>query len=76
MTSMKTLESRALSAYLRIGEGVAIQPSEPVVDTVDGREYVVLYNTAELLAVYRVQNRGQLKRLKRWPSEITEAYGS
>jgi hypothetical protein len=39
-----------------------------------GKGYIALENeiTHELLALYRCMNRGELKRLKRWPSVITD----
>jgi hypothetical protein len=39
-----------------------------------GKGYVVLRATpeAEPLAVYRCMNRGELKRLKRWPAELIQ----
>jgi hypothetical protein len=38
-----------------------------------GKDYVALEteSTQELLALYRCMNRGELKRLKRWPAELT-----
>ena len=39
-----------------------------------GKEYVILEDGAsqKLVAVYRCMNRGELKRLKRWPAGLTE----
>ena len=39
-----------------------------------GKQYVALESetSAELLAVYRCMNRGELKRLKRWPVDLLE----
>ena len=38
-----------------------------------GKQYVALESesSSELLALYRCMNRGELKRLKRWPAELT-----
>ena len=37
----------------------------------DGKDYVVLRNgSASTLAVYRINNRGMLKRLRRPPAEL------
>jgi len=38
-----------------------------------GKQYVALEteSSEELLALYRCMNRGELKRLKRWPAELT-----
>lgn len=37
------------------------------------KQYVLLeaQSTNDLVAVYRCMNRGELKRLKRWPAELT-----
>ena len=39
-----------------------------------GKQYVALESetSAELLALYRCMNRGELKRLKRWPADLTD----
>jgi hypothetical protein len=39
-----------------------------------GKQYVALESetSVELLAVYRCMNRGELKRLKRWPADLTD----
>ena len=39
-----------------------------------GKAYVLLEDDAshQLMAVYRCMNRGELKRLKRWPPGLTE----
>ena len=38
-----------------------------------GKQYVALESesSSELLALYRCMNRGELKRLKRWPADLT-----
>lgn len=38
-----------------------------------GKQYVALESESseELLALYRCMNRGELKRLKRWPADLT-----
>lgn len=43
-----------------------------------GKAYVLLEDelTQGLLAVYRCMNRGELKRLKRWPVEMTRPAAS
>ena len=66
--------SRAYAAYFRT-EGTArtAQPSSNSdICEHDGKEYVVLRNINGVLAVYRITNSGQLKRLKRWPVELEE----
>ncbi len=72
---VEELTRRAFAAYFRAadqaGSGVVNQPassSGPV--THQGKTYVVLENVNGTLAVYRVRNSGQLKRLRRWPAEV------
>lgn len=38
-----------------------------------GKDYVAIESESseELLALYRCMNRGELKRLKRWPADLT-----
>lgn len=69
---MDELTSRAYAAYFRSEGAAADQPSNtsgPV--EWQGMTYVVLANAARILAVYRVRTSGALKRLRRWPSQIT-----
>jgi hypothetical protein len=64
---------RAMAAYWRSAkdDGLLIQPANTSsVQEYDGKEYVVLRNVNGILAVYRITNAGQLKRLKRWPTEL------
>jgi hypothetical protein len=70
----KNLLKRAFAAYYRSGEGeMPIQPSQySDVETLDGKEYVVLRNVNGVIAVYRVMNSGQLKRLKRYPKPLEQ----
>lgn len=68
--------SRALSAYWKSakeGESLSIPKGEPDLYLLDGKHYVILRSNSELLAVYRIQNTGILKRLKRIPKEIVKA---
>ena len=39
-----------------------------------GKQYVSVESetSAQLLALYRCMNRGELKRLKRWPADLTD----
>jgi hypothetical protein len=72
---MDEILSRAFSAYFRNAKRqgyTADQPSEhrSGAEEVDGRDYVVLRNSHQTLAVYRVRNDGMLKALKRWPAEL------
>jgi len=71
---LSSLESRALAAYYRVSPNADI-PSAPDQFVHDGHRYVVLSNIRGLLAVYRVRNDGQLKRLRRWPAVIDEKFG-
>lgn len=72
---MDDLTRRAFAAYFRAerdANTIVDQPANTsgVVEH-DGRTYVVLHNVRGTLAVYRVRTSGQLKRLKRWPAEVT-----
>ena len=44
--------------------------SDSGLQTVGGKDYVVLRNVRGVLKVYRVRNDGVLKGLKRWPAEL------
>lgn len=68
------LYRRAIAAYYRSakdGEHLD-QPSEGLggYELLDGRDYVVLRNTAQILAVYRVRNDNVLRRMRRWPKGL------
>jgi len=63
------LTRRALAAWFRTG-GID-QPSKASgVVRYGGLDYVVLVSTRGVLAVYRVNNDGWLRRLKRWPPAL------
>jgi hypothetical protein len=62
---------RAIAAYYRTG-GIDQPSSASGLRIVNGRHYVRLLNVNGLLAVYRVENSGRLKRLKRWPKELSQ----
>ncbi len=69
------LERRALAAWYRTAASdgvVAIDAPAGGAGVAehDGRLYVVLQNVRGTLAVYRVQNDGVLRRMKRWPPEV------
>jgi hypothetical protein len=70
--SYPDLQRRAMAAYFRTADVPSPdQPAgDPEVIEHDGKLYVVLSNTGRALAVYRVQNNGILRRMKRWPREI------
>lgn len=60
---------RAFTAYSK--SGANMQPANTSgVRSHGGRNYVVLENAAGPLAVFRIQNDGILKSLKRWPKAI------
>jgi hypothetical protein len=65
------LARRAVAAYFRSG-GTDQPQGRPYLQTVNGLTYIVLRNITGVVAVYGVTNRGDLKRLKRWPSELND----
>ena len=72
---MSDLLNRAISAYFRFSDGsIPIQPSQGDSGEVEfkGMQYVRLSSVNGTIAVYRVRNDGQLKRLKRWPLELDD----
>lgn len=67
---------RAFKAYFRAragADGIAQPANTSGVRTHAGKSYAVLENVKGVLAVYRVQAKGRLKGLKRWPKEIEGA---
>jgi hypothetical protein len=64
---------RAWRAYLAADGVGAEQPNSARVETLDGLRYAVLANSRRTLAVYRITNRGNLSRLKRWPMALNTA---
>lgn len=73
---MKDPFQRALAAFYRSAKWpeTPMEPSQALsgMTTLNGLEYVVLRNTHQVLAVYRVRNDGMLKRLLRWPKELND----
>ena len=70
------LTRRAFAAYYRSGgEHADIPSSMSGVETAgNGQHYVVLRggrNANGICAVYRVRNDGVLKRLVRWPADLS-----
>ncbi len=64
---------RAFRAYFRANAGAdaIAQPANTSGQrTHAGKNYAVLENCNGVLAVYRVQAKGRLKGLKRWPKEV------
>ena len=69
------LYQRALAAYFRHpSEAILDQPAEGLsgIEQHNDSQYVVLRSRHRTLAVYRVRNDGQLKRLKRWPKAFND----
>ncbi len=72
---MNKITLRAITAFsrtdLKTKEGsLSIRAREI---NYQGKQYVALESESseELLALYRCMNRGELKRLKRWPADLT-----
>ena len=67
----ETLTRRALAAYFR-SDDFAMQPADGMSGLVvhNDKAYIVLRNSYDTLAVYRVRNDGILKRLRRWPATV------
>jgi len=61
---------RAITAWFRRG-GFDIPSQKSSVEEYEGKFYVELHKANRTLAVYRIRNDDMLKRLKRWPKEIT-----
>jgi len=68
INEMTDYERRAFVAYIRPGE--QDQPGNVTELEHEGLRYVVLNNVNGTLAVYRVTNQGQLRRLRRWPDAL------
>lgn len=67
----ETLKRRALSAYFK-GGGMDQPSGQSGVMDVDGLKYVRLFRAGQMLAVYRVDTVGRLKKLKRWPKALDD----
>ena len=69
-----TLVRRAMAAYYKFSD--RRDPPHPGnvsgIETVGGKDYVVLRNINGVLAVYRIRNDGMLKGLKRWPAGLED----
>lgn len=68
------LYRRAIAAYYRSAkDGERLdQPSEGLsgYEFFDERDYLVLRNAAQILAVYRVRKDNVLRRMRRWPKGL------
>lgn len=71
------LARRAKAAWFRGGDDMEITDWDVVSE--DEKDYVLLFaaeKSEEIpVAVYRVTNQGQLKRLKRWPASLVLGEG-
>ena len=61
---------RAVAAYLHDGGGPAPIPKRSSVRELDGKRYVIVRDSVNVYAVYRVRANGALKRLKRYPKAL------
>jgi hypothetical protein len=73
---MNKLLLRAITAFSRTdlkGSEDALQIEAREIQYL-GKSYVALASesSGDLLALYRCMNRGELKRLKRWPAELIQ----
>jgi hypothetical protein len=73
---MNKIILRAITAYSRtdlkdVSSPLAVNGREI---TYGGKQYVILEGeqTQGHVAIYRCMNRGELKRLKRWPADLTD----
>jgi hypothetical protein len=64
------LTRRAYAAWFRTGGTDQPSRASSGVEIVAGRAYVRLASGDRILAIYRVENIGRLKRLRRWPKEL------
>jgi hypothetical protein len=72
--AMTPLERRAFAAYYRVvipGADVDHAAPQATTKVADGHHYVILSADHEIIAVYRVRNDDQLKRLRRWPAALS-----
>jgi hypothetical protein len=66
------LLSRAYAAYFRSG-GVDHPSNSSDAIIFGGKTYVVLCNVHGILAIYRVLNSGQLRRLRHYPAGLDKS---
>lgn len=72
-TDRESVMRRAYAAYFRTGGPAADFPGQGSdVESINGLDYAVLRNGNGLLAVYRVEKTGTLRRLRRWPKNLEE----
>ena len=73
MNENDDLIRRATAAYFRSGADQQPNRSQSDVFNLDGKVYVVLAS-GEIMAVYRLRNDGVLRRMRRYPKDITKHY--
>ena len=67
--------SRAMTAYFRhTPPEKVVQPDMPEMIEIEGLRYVVVHRAGNVLAVFRVQNTGQLRRMRRPPKPLLAHY--
>ena len=69
---MDTLIDRAIKAYFRgAGPGI-MQPSRDasIVEEHNGKQYVVIRDTHQVLQVYRVTPQGGLRGIQHYPMDL------
>ena len=64
---------RASAAFFRSGGTMQPNMSQSDVFDLKGKIYVVLAS-GKIMAVYRLRNDGVLRRLRRYPKDITKHY--
>lgn len=67
-------EDRALGHYLESIVGRAIIPDRMGLHDIAGEEFVVIFATPSILAVYEVARNGAVVPVDRWPEELDEIY--
>lgn len=70
----RDLLRRAMAAYYKSGSTLIPSDIASGVWTVNDKVYVVLASGAEIYAIYRLRNDGVLRRLRRYPKDITKHY--
>ena len=63
---------RAVAAFLRDGGEPAPIPKRSSVRELTGKRYVIVRDSVNVYAVYRVRANGFLKRLKRYPKTLVQ----
>lgn len=69
-TNESELVQRAMAGYFRAGGGQETVSGGVVMEHAS-HQYVVLTGATGTVCVFRVRNNGPLRRLKRWPPELS-----